>query len=321
MAVAIVAALVATVAASSCSKGDDGAKQLSKAGGATSDGPADSGTKAARAELVSGPAVGQQVQADRDVIYTGRLHVRVGDVEKAAERARRLADDAGGYLAKSDAKLDDTQEITVTVRVPSTDFEQVVSNLADLGKVQSRSVDSEDVTDQVVDLEGRLENARTSAARPRELLAKAENVQNVITIEDRLTQRESEIEAISGQLEVVQDQVDLASIRVTLTEKDSPSVSRDLPGPLEALRSGAVAFVNVAIAVVAVLAFLLPFAPLVALAWWLRRRWRRARPKHDAPTWPAAGPPPPRPAPVGAPAAPAPPAPPAPGPIAGPAAD
>lgn len=249
-----------------------------------------------------GPSAGAQVAEDRDVIYNGSLTVRVGDAPKAADKARAVADDAGGYLADSDADLEGTKEVHVTLRVPADGFDQAMDDLAKLGSVQARKIGSDDVTDQVVDLKGRLKNAEASAERLRELLAKAENLQNVITIEDRLTQRETEIESLTGQLEVVQDQVKLATIRVTLTEKDEAAVNKDLPGPLEALRSGGVAFVNVVLAVVVALAFALPFLLTAGLALWLFRRWRKAHPKAKAspppPIWGQAPPPPVQPAPA-----------------------
>ena len=245
------------------------------------------------ASLAEGASIaGQQVAAeDRQVVYTGALTVRVDDAVGAAEDAAAIGEEAGGYLARSDAQLDDEQRVSVQLRIPATSFEAVMDELAALGTVQARNVDSEDVTDQIVDVEGRLANARTSAERLRELLAKAENVQNIITIEDRLTQRQTEIEALAGQLEVLEDRVALATVDVTLTERDEPQVSDDLPGPAAALRSGAVAFVNVAKVALAALAFSLPFLPFVLLgAWVVRRRSRRRRAALDALLPPPPGP-------------------------------
>ena len=247
------------------------------------------------ATLAEGASIaGEQAAAeDRQVVYTGSLTVRVDDAVGAAEDAAAIGEEAGGYLARSDAQLDDEQRVSVQLRIPATSFEAVMADLAALGTVQARNVDSEDVTDQIVDVEGRLANARTSAERLRELLAKAENVQNIITIEDRLTQRQTEIEALAGQLEVLEDRVALATVDVTLTERDEPQVSDDLPGPAAALRSGAVAFVNVAKVALAALAFSLPFLPFVLLAAWaVRRRSRRRRaaqrdlPAHPIPPGP-----------------------------------
>ena len=214
------------------------------------------------------------VQVDRQVVSTGSITVRVDDVEASAPDAEAIATDAGGYVTKSTTKLDGNQKISLTLRVPADDFDQAMDQAAALGTVQARTTDAQDVTAQVVDLEGRLKTAQVSVTRLRELLVDAENVQNIITINDRLAALENEIELISGELKVVEDQVALATITIRLTEDDAPTVSRGLPGPLEALRSGAVAFVNAVLVAVAAVAFALPFLLIALLGWWMVRRWR-----------------------------------------------
>jgi hypothetical protein len=293
--------LAVTLALGALGACGDGAGRTSKDAGRLGDG-AGGGSAALTAELNKGPERGTQTK-DRDVVYTGSVTVRVADAEAAADRATGFADDAGGYLGKQDSQLEGDREVAVTLRVPADAFDEVMAKVAALGKVQARKVDSEDVTDQVVDLKGRLENAEASTARLRALLDKAENVQNIAALEDRLTEREAEIEQISGQLEVLSDQVHYATVSATFTEKDQPTVSDDLPGPIEALRAGGVAFVTVVLGLLAALAFALPFLIVAVLAWLGYRRWRRSHPKPDpmvAPAWPPAPhrPPPPDPDPV-----------------------
>lgn len=281
---------VLAVGAVGCSGAGDSAtsatRAASGAGSSAADGeaPKTGGAEArSAASLVSGKAqAGTQAAEGRDVVSTGSLTVRASDAEAAADDARRIAVDAGGYLAKQDAVLGEEQRAEVTLRVPAESFDEVMADVADLGTVQSRKDDANDVTDQVVDLEGRLENAQVSAKRLRELLAVAENVNNIITIEERLTQREAEIEGITGQLEVLRDEVDLATVRATFTESAPPAVSDDLPGPVEALEAGAVTLANGAKVALAGAAFVLPFVPLLLLAWWVVRWTRRRRGSESA---------------------------------------
>lgn len=221
------------------------------------------------------------------MIYSGSLRVRVGSATRAASTARRVAADSGGYLAKQDDNaVDKGHQVTATLRVPSDRFAAVFDQLGALGRVQERSVDSADVTNQVVDLEGRLDNARVSTDRLRELLAKAVNVADVVSLEDRLSKRESDIESLTGQLEVVKDQTALATIELTLTERDDPGVSKDLPSFVRSLRNGAVAVANVGLVLLSVLGFLVPFLPFLVLAWLALRWWRRRRRRN--PTTPGA---------------------------------
>lgn len=240
------------------------------------------GAKIDRVQLTSGAgssATGsdalRMAPSDRQVVSTGSITVRVDDVEATAPKAAAIATDAGGYVTKSTTKLEGDQAISLTLRVPADDFDEAMDQAAALGDVQARTTDARDVTDQVVDLKGRLKTAQLSADRLRELLVGAENVQNIITINDRLAALENEIEQLTGELKVVEDQVAFATITVRLTEREaSPSVNDDLPGPLQALRSGAVAFVNVALVALAAVAFALPFLLVAVGAWWGVRRWR-----------------------------------------------
>lgn len=275
MAIASMAALV--VFATSCSSGSDDATQASR------DADATAGESAAGSEVATGVPDGEPVGREREIVYTGSLSLRVDDVEAASERAADVAEAAGGYLAGQRAELAGERSATVTLRVPSEAFDGAMAELAALGVVRDRAVGSDDVTDQVVDLEERLENARASADRLRELLGEAENLQNVIAIEDRLTQRETEIESLTGQLEVLGDRAALATIEVAFVERDDPAVSDDLPGPLEALRAGVVALANVTLVLAAAVAFALPFAPFAALGWYLARRVRRGRARRRLP--------------------------------------
>ena len=203
----------------------------------------------------------------------------VDDADEAAVRAKSVADDAGGYVASSEADGGTTSVVRMSLRIPTASFDDAMEDLAALGEVGVREVATDDVTDQVVDLQGRLENARTSTARLRELLAEAQDVSHVIAIEDRLTQREGEIELLAGQLAAISDQVDLSTIQVTIDEpapEVAPEVSDDLPGFVEALRAGAATLGTIGLGVLAVAGFVLPFVPLALLGWlvvrWLRRR-------------------------------------------------
>jgi hypothetical protein len=276
---------------------------------------ASGGSAALKAELAKGPAAGTQLQ-DRQVVYRGKITIRVADAEKAADQALGFADDVDGYLGQQDSQLEGEREVKVTLRVPADDFDDVMAKAAKLGTVQARTVDSDDVTDQVVDLEGRLENAKASSERLRELLTKADTVETITVLEERLTQRESDIEQLSGQLEVLGNDVQYATISLTLTEKDAPAVSDDLPGPLDALRAGFVTLVSILVVVLAAVAFALPFVPFILLGWFGIRAWRKRHPKEPPPrfephTWPGSpghpgsGPLPPPPTPPAGPAAPA----------------
>ncbi len=260
-----------------------------------------SSAKADRASAAGG-AERQSVDVGRrSVIRTASLDVELSNPDAAADDARKVATDAGGFLAAATTDGDGGDRTArVTLRVPEARFDAVVGQVSRMGTVSKRSVGSDDVTDKLVDLKGRLENAQTSAARLRELLAQAGSVDAVVVLERELTKRETDIEALSGQLKSLDGQVSLATIEVAFTKKQAdkdPGINRDLPGPLRALRAGGVALINVLQVVLVVVAFALPFAVAAGLLLLAFRAWRRRHPKPTRPTAPGAAywgnPPPP----------------------------
>ncbi|MGI8686061.1 MAG: DUF4349 domain-containing protein [Acidimicrobiales bacterium] len=290
----LVTLMVLAAVAASCGGSDDATEESSGTGGAAGE--------AARVRTVAA----QPAQSDREVIYTADLVVRASAVDRAAERAVEATREAGGFVFAQDTDLEGDQEALLTLKVPPASFDAVLTSLADLGRVLRRQITAQDVTDEVVDLDGRLKTAQASADRLRALLAEARTAMDLVAVEGELAKRESEIESLQGRLRVMTAQVALATINLRLTERGDVEVSKDLPGFVRALRAGWVALANVALAALAVIGFSVPFLPFVALAWWLTRRVRRRAPRPRPPAPPSGPGSPPAPTPAEGPAADAP---------------
>ena len=253
-----------------------------------------SGTEKAAAPKVAGKtgpllleaAAGKPVER-RQVVYTGDAVVKVSSIRKATEAAARIASDAGGFVF---SQATDQHETKLTVKVPSDRFDGTVAAIVRLGKELRRNLKAQDVTAEVVDVEGRLKTAQASADRLRGLLAEAKTPADVVAIESELAKRETDIETLQGRLRVLNDQVALATLTVRLTERNDLEVT-NLPGFLGGLRSGIVAVINIGQVLLVVLGFLVPFVPIAALLIWGWRRFRRRHPRPPrrsttAPVWP-----------------------------------
>jgi hypothetical protein len=279
-------ALALGLAGAGCASSDDDASDSAGDGGAAEVAPggeradgADAATDATTAEGAPGEGVAAQavdVEADRIV-----------EPADAARDAIALAEAAGGSLS-GQSEVDGEDEVTVTVRVPVAEFRPTLDAMADLGVVLDRRVDAADVTDQVVDLEGRLENARASADRLRALYAEAQGVEQIVSIEQALTQREEEVETLAGQLQQLEDRADRSTITVRYVDEGEPVVD-DEPPPdddhpfVDGLRAGGRVLAAVGTALAALAGFALPFLPFVlvpALVVLVVARVRRRRAGH-----------------------------------------
>ena len=94
------------------------------------------------------------VARDRMLAWKASLSIEVADVTNAALRAVALAEQNGGYIeSRSDSSYSGT---ALKLRLPAPAFTNAIGALEALGKVTSRRVENEDVTEQYVDVEARL---------------------------------------------------------------------------------------------------------------------------------------------------------------------
>jgi len=159
------------------------------------------------------------------VIYTAHLALAVYRVEDSLAAAERLAKDHGGFVARK-------QDREIVVRVPRARFAQALSGVEKVGDVLHRDVTALDVTEEHVNLEIRIRNARAMQARLTELLARA-SVKDSLEIEKELSRVTGELELLEGKLKVLRDRVAYSTITVSFQERAPESAMRSprLPFP------------------------------------------------------------------------------------------
>lgn len=229
-----------------------------------------------------GNAAAQQYRREgRSIVYTGELTVRVEDAERAAARAAGLTEAAGGFVAGDKrSSTGGRAEVHLTLRVPADRFVSAVDGLAALGDEESRTISTEDVTQQVVDLDAQIASQKASVERTRALLARAQSIGEIVSIEAELAKRESALATLEARRERLADLSALSTVTVHLLTPGTPGVAEEEPGFLAGLGLGWTAFVGAVTVLLTVLGFLLPFLAVLALpgglVWWLVRRRRAA---------------------------------------------
>ncbi|MBW3613514.1 MAG: DUF4349 domain-containing protein, partial [Chloroflexi bacterium] len=133
-----------------------------------------------------------------------------------------LVAERGGYVGGSQAgTLDD--RASLTVRIPADRFDTALARLHELdAEVIAEATREEEVTTQVVDLAARIENLRASEASYRELLARAEKIEDILAVQSRLDGVRGEIEQLRAQLEALEDRAALSTLTVTLVPRPEP---------------------------------------------------------------------------------------------------
>ena len=104
----------------------------------------------------------------------------------------------------------------MTLRVPTDALDSAVSSIESLGSVTHRSVSSEDVTEQYIDVEARLKNMIALRDRLRKLLEKATDVKAMLAVEKELSRVQADVDSLEGRFRALKKGVDLATIHLTI---------------------------------------------------------------------------------------------------------
>ncbi|WP_426319849.1 DUF4349 domain-containing protein [Microbacterium sp. E-13] len=280
-------------------------------------GPLTVAPDAATGETDGGAAVvGGAAEANRDIISTASATVSVDEVDAAARAIANSAVAHGGYVESMSIGSDGTvypvspadggvtydsmpypypkptDGAWITVRVPADQLQGVVDELADVGEVTATNLSRQDVTQQTVDLEARIDAAQASVDRLTELMGQAQSVADLIAAEAALSERQALLESYQQQLEMLDDQVAMSTLSVTVVPNVEP-VTADPAGFGDGLAAGWNGLVATLNGIVIAIGFLLPWLAVAAVAalvvWGVVRlvRGRRSR-RTDAATRAAA---------------------------------
>jgi hypothetical protein len=262
-------------------------------------------TLAVERELAPRPSAGPEARdasgaipeisnVDRKIIYNVSLDLIVRDTEATFDEVQRLTQELGGFISQSNLWSDDEGHplASVTVRVPVDRLDEALAQYRALAvDVERESVDSQDVTEEYVDLQARLTNEQRTEAELLELLesrSKTGRTEDILEVHRELSQVRSQIEQIQGRIRYLENLSDMATVRITLTpdvlvqpivvggwrpQGTARSAIRMLLRTLQFLADAGIVFVlfilPVGIVAVAVLALL--FVIGRALWRWLRR--------------------------------------------------
>ncbi len=158
---------------------------------------------------------------DRRIIKNAQLTETVESTDTAVARITGIAVDVGGYVAGSHTYVEgDRKGAQVTIGVPVDRFEEALNLVRKVAlRLESDITSSSDVSAQYVDLESRLKNLQATADRIREFLGKAQTVDEALKINAQLSDVESQIEQIKGQLNVLSARTAFSTITVDIHEQ------------------------------------------------------------------------------------------------------
>lgn len=213
------------------------------------------------------------------LIRTGAASIEVEKLDPAIIKVRQLAAQLGGYVANSmiSGGRDQIRSATLELKIPAQRYDQAVSGLGGIGKVESVNTNVEDVGEEYVDITARVTNAKRLEERLVTLLAtRTGKLEDVLAVERELARVREEIERYEGRLRFLRTRAAVSTLSVTIHEP-APLLGQN-PGenPIAAaLRQAWRNFVAFIAWLIASLGVVIPLGVIAAGGWYLYRRARR----------------------------------------------
>lgn len=195
-----------------------------------------------------------QKQDIRKVIKSGEIAVEVEDVDSAYSSVLQIINDLDGEeFSKNYYYSGEHKRMELVIKLPPENLNEFQKRLTDLvgnGKIKRSNIRSQDITSDYYDTKARLESYEASRDQLRELLKKAETVEDILKIHNELTRLQAEIDALQGRVKMWDKLVSMATITLYIDKEDDPlkhtkTVSWKFNSPEEIWRTMRNSFISV----------------------------------------------------------------------------
>ncbi|MBN1458747.1 MAG: DUF4349 domain-containing protein, partial [Armatimonadetes bacterium] len=141
-----------------------------------------------------------------------------------------IARAAGGYVASTRLSSEHGPTYAeMTLRLPSEGLDSVIDRVSELGRLLSKELGTQEVTEEYVDLTSRKRNLEREEERLLELLQRAAKMEDLLKVEQYLGNIRGQIEQIAGRLRYLENRVSLSTLTVRL---EGPQPKPDVGGPV-----------------------------------------------------------------------------------------
>ncbi|MGB3340450.1 MAG: DUF4349 domain-containing protein [bacterium] len=168
-------------------------------------------------------------ETEDKIIRTAYASIKTNRVEEAYDKALNLVKKYDAVILNASmSKYDDSEEAQILMKLPPMYFMLLLDELNTIGKVESKSITEEDVTEEYYDVEARLANARKVQDRLFGILKKANKVEDILKVEKEIERVGEKIEVLEGKIRYFDSKVDYSRITVTIYSRKAKFI--DLSG-------------------------------------------------------------------------------------------
>lgn len=169
-------------------------------------------------------------QDGQKIVYTASLSMQSLEYDQSAASIRRKIREAGGFSeAESEydkdynwyrynASSSNTRSLSITARIPSDKFEAFLNSLSGDGKIMSKSVNAQNISQVYANKETYKKALEKEQERLLAMMDKAETIEDMITVETRLSEVERQLNSYKTDLSQMDKDVEFSTVYIDLQE-------------------------------------------------------------------------------------------------------
>ncbi|MCR5558000.1 MAG: DUF4349 domain-containing protein [Butyrivibrio sp.] len=188
------------------------------------------------------------VDTSRKLITTMNISSETEDLDSVLSEVQNKVKELGGYIESSDiyngssyySGSKPSRNAYLTLRIPANNLDKFVDVVEGSTNITNKSTSVEDVTLNYVDIESKKNALTSEEKRLLEILESAETVEDIITVESRLSEVRYEIESIESQLRTYDNKINYSTVYLSIDEVSKFTETQE-KGPVQRMREG---FVN-----------------------------------------------------------------------------
>ena len=176
--------------------------------------------------------VGASALKNTKLIYTAHMSLQSTEFDDTCQSVKSLAAGCGGYIESesiSNGSISSSalRNASFVIRVPAERYEDFIRGIGEDCRVVSMDQSMTDIAEQYFDAEQKLETLRNKHDRLEELLSRADNMSDIIVLENELSDTEYQINRYQGTLNKYDSLVNFSTVSISLREVSRPGTSID----------------------------------------------------------------------------------------------
>lgn len=219
---------------------------------------------------------------ERKIMQTATLSLKTSNLKNTEEKIISIINTNQGRADEINVTRDDyngQSKGIYIVRVPQEQLAHVIDsiiNIADISLQQKKTV-SQDVTEEYIDTTARLENMQHQEQRLRELLTKADSIDEILKVENELVRVRTQIDSNTGKIKKMSSQITMSTIKITVMDNGIITQNTFITQFLGAMKEGFKTAGDVFMGIIVFTISLSPLGILLIIAIYGYRRLKRGR--------------------------------------------